>query len=377
LIDIAALRNTRIKFVQSAYVIFLNSENEGNPGKPVDTDELYDEDDGDRPSCSTEYFDQLWGFFSERIGEIREIISESAPAFEFKKIPAIDKAVLSLGIIEIFFVEKAPKIVINECLEISKQLKGEDTSKFINGALFKVFSRHIGLNEEEEKIFDIAHKLGFNFTKREPVVTAFVHRSALNESERYTESYDRLEFLGDSLISEIVSTYLFDNFDWNEGDLSKTKLNLVNGKTLAEVSKSTGLYSGAIISKGLDVSNTDSVAEDIFESFCAAVHIEFGEERLRSFIIKYLIEPNIDLAINDRNPKSELQNYCQQRYKITPTYKIISQDRDPITKREVFVSGVYLNDTLLSQSKANSTRVAENEAAAEAMSIVQDPEFKL
>jgi ribonuclease III len=320
------------------------------------------------------HLEKLWHALKNNFNDVLLTIQKSAPAFELQKIPSIDKSIITLGILEMFYFNKSPKIVINECLEIAKEFKGEDNPKFINGAMFKVFSVFLKLTPEEEEIFGLAHRLGFNFSKRYPLITAFVHRSILNESRHFNESYERLEFLGDSLITKIVSSYLFERYEKeNEGELTKTKLNLINGKTLSEVSREIGLSEHIIFGKGIDKAKTDSSStEDVFESFSAAIFLEFGEETLKKFLVEFLIEPRLEQASSEVNPKTQLQHICQGEFKITPSYRLISHDTLAENSQETFECGVFLGEKQLASAKGSNIKSAEMEAALKAVEILEN-----
>lgn len=180
--------------------------------------------------------------------------------------------------------------------------------------------------------------------------TAFVHRSYLNTGlpepqendcmALKTECNETYEFLGDTLLSGIVGTYLYDNYPKkDEGFLTKTKTKMVRGTTLGELSKRLGFGKWIIISKHVELEdgrNNIRILEDVFESFLAAIYLDTntnGEGYLivQKFVLgvfrKFINLKN--LVLYDDNYKDQLQHYFQREHGVYPIWTAINKKDTP------------------------------------------------
>jgi ribonuclease III len=196
-----------------------------------------------------------------------------------------------------------------------------------------------------QDIIDVMNKLNINEYKINNLSiyqTAYVHTSYTNLSdyrkykntnnsvELFNNSYETLEFLGDSILGSVVSSYLYKRYyvihNQNEGFLTKMKNNIVNGETLAKLSKLLGFEDFMIISKYIDDDcngrTNNNILEDIFEAFIGAIYLDNGYLSAETFILS-VIESYIDfgeLIITDKNYKDQLLRYYQNNYKESPKY---------------------------------------------------------
>lgn len=201
---------------------------------------------------------------------------------------------------------------------------------------------------------------------------ALTHRSYLNEVKEKIPSNERLEFLGDSILSFIVSSYLFEKYpDFNEGKLTNLRSLLVNTKMLANLAKDCDLGSGLRLSKGEEESggrNNPSLLADTFEAFLGALFLDSGLEEVKSFIFSTVI-PQADEFIQKnafKDPKSRLQEYIQSKKQGSPHYKVTNEE-GPAHARK-FTVGVYVNEELLGEGNGKSKQEAEEQAASAALS---------
>lgn len=206
-------------------------------------------------------------------------------------------------------------------------------------------------------------------------------------------SYERLEFLGDSLLGMIVASYLYDRFpDQNEGFLSKIRTKIVNGKMLGYLSDKIGFPKFAIISKQVEDANgriNYKIMEDIFEAFIGALYLDFqtsedtvkmpsninimpmsgaGYYIVESWII-YIIENYIDfseLIIVKNNYKDMLVSHMQHYLQDMPQFKELN-----VVTRDNFKIFTYCvkdrNGAIISTSTGKNKKDAENNAALEAL----------
>ena len=131
-------------------------------------------------------------------------------------------------------------------------------------------------------------KIGLKFKNSELLTQALVHRSYLNENKDFFESNERLEFLGDAVLSILTSEYLYKKFPkYPEGQLTNTRSVLVRGKTLAEVAKSLHLGEFLLMSRGERDSGgakNSAILADATEALIGAIYLDQGLEATRKFL---------------------------------------------------------------------------------------------
>ena len=220
--------------------------------------------------------------------------------------------------------------------------------------------------------------------------TAFVHQSYCtmknldfkNSNSKCPEdclplqdmSYERLEFLGDSILEMIVTSYLFERYpDQNEGFLSKLRTKIVNGKMLGFLSNKIGFNKFAIISKQVEESNGRNnykIMEDIFEAFIGALFLDTNNnyEIVNNWII-YILENYLDfseLIVSKTNYKDMLIYYMQHHLQDVP--KFLEIDITTKDSSKIFTYCIKnKNNTVIAKSTGNSKKEAENNTALEAL----------
>ena len=200
---------------------------------------------------------------------------------------------------------------------------------------------------------------------------AFIHRSFLNEAGPNLESNERLEFLGDSVLSFIISSYLFkQRLSDAEGDLTNLRSYIVKTKSLATAASALELGSYLKLSKGEELSggreNTQILA-NTFEALLGAIYLEHGLEEATRFINSHLL-PLFEEELKSGPPKdakSHLQELAQTKTKQSPKYKILGTTGPDHAKQ--FRVGVFLENKLIGEGEGSSKQVAEEAAAAKAL----------
>lgn len=209
------------------------------------------------------------------------------------------------------------------------------------------------------------------FKNKKLLSQAFTHRSYLNETKEQLSSNERLEFLGDSIISFVVSKYLYNKYpQFNEGVLTNIRSLMVNTKSLAEISKSLGFGDLLKLSKGEQVSmgrQNQSLLADVFESFVGALFLDRGIEEVITFLDKVLLKKSDEIVKNKsfKDPKSLLQEYVQSRRETSPVYKVLSEYGPAHNKK--FKIGVFVSAKLMGEGIGKSKREAEESAAQKAL----------
>ncbi|HKC14745.1 MAG TPA: ribonuclease III [Patescibacteria group bacterium] len=200
---------------------------------------------------------------------------------------------------------------------------------------------------------------------------AFVHRSYLNEAKIKEFSNERLEFLGDSILSFVVSNYLYITYpNFEEGILTNLRAQLVNTKSLGETAKELGFGELLILSKGEEESKgrqNQSILANVFEAFLGALFLDQGIEKVTEFIVETIISKAEKFVKSKsfKDPKSLLQEKVQSQKKTSPLYKVLGEEGPAHLK--IFTVGVFSKETLLAKGKGRSKHLAEQEAAKEAL----------
>ncbi|HZQ29562.1 MAG TPA: ribonuclease III [Patescibacteria group bacterium] len=196
---------------------------------------------------------------------------------------------------------------------------------------------------------------------------AFVHRSFLNESREKISSNERMEFLGDSILSFVVSKYLYEKYpDFEEGILTNLRALLVNTKSLAEIARELNFGKLLTLSKGEEESKgrqNQTILANCFEAFIGALFIDSGIDKVTDFISKALL-PKADEYVKSKSfkdPKSLLQEKVQAQKQASPLYKVL-EEKGP-AHAKTFKVGAYMGDELLGQGEGRSKQQAEEEAA--------------
>ena len=183
------------------------------------------------------------------------------------------------------------------------------------------------LSEEQERKLELAQQIiGYKFKEVSFLLSAITHPSAVEGLPR-RYSYERLEFLGDSVLGAIVATEAFNAYhDLDEGGLTRIKVALVSGSNLSEVSAQLGFADVIVFGSseaGTGRRGLHSALENVYEAIVAALFLDGGTETAREFVMRTLIpRMSADMAKEPENPKSALQEKLQEDG-ITPTYKLV------------------------------------------------------
>ncbi len=212
--------------------------------------------------------------------------------------------------------------------------------------------------------------IGYNFKNNALLNEALTHSSFVNGKQN---SNERLEFLGDSVLSVVVSRYLFESLDVPEGKLTKIRAKLVCEDSLYGFAKKIDL--GNFIRLGKGEENTGgrdrrSILADAFEAVIAAIYLDGGLEAARGFIMPFL--PSIELIKSGKlmfgDYKTILQEIIQQNPEEHVSYEI--SEEHGAAHNKTFTSNVLLNGQVIGTGTGNSKKEAEQAAAKEAISLM-------
>lgn len=210
--------------------------------------------------------------------------------------------------------------------------------------------------------------LGYEFKNKNLLTLALTHSSYANENK--AECNERMEFLGDSVLSIIVSDYLFLNMPKTaEGDLSKIRASLVCEASLSKIAKRIGLGKMLYLGKGEDANcgrERPSILSDAFEAVLAAIYIDGGLQSAQNWALSVMEEDLKGALLGKINKdyKTVLQEALAKKSK-TVTYKLVGQE-GPDHKKDFFVEAI-VDDKTFAKGEGFSKKDAEQSAAKNAL----------
>ena len=212
--------------------------------------------------------------------------------------------------------------------------------------------------------------INYKFEKKSYILEALTHSSYSNENKNYKFN-ERLEFLGDSVLSIVISDYLFKKEkNLPEGELTKLRANIVCEESLSEVAGQIHLGEYLLLGKGEEATggrDRISILADALEAIIAAIYLDGGLEEASKFIFRFMeeiIENSIEGKIF-RDYKTYLQEVLQSKGEQHIWYKLIEEKGPDHNKR--FVMEVGINDKVLGVGEGKSKKDAEQVAAKSAL----------
>ncbi len=213
--------------------------------------------------------------------------------------------------------------------------------------------------------------LSISFKNPKILEQAFYHRSYLNEVKLNIESNERLEFLGDSILSLCVSEFIFsERLQDAEGDLTNLRAYIVKTKSLAQAAEKLDLGSYLHLSKGEELGGgreNPQLLANTYEALLGAIYLDQGLENVRKVVkntLLSLFERELKLG-PPKDAKSSLQEIVQEKFRQSPNYKILKTKGPDHAKQ--FIVAVYLKGKLYGQGEGGSKQIAEEQAATEAL----------
>ena len=227
--------------------------------------------------------------------------------------------------------------------------------------------------EVTSNLENLEKNLGYKFKDTFLLVTAITHSSFANESKKELKNNERLEFLGDSVLSVIVSEYIFKNYpNLKEGKLSKLRASLVCEKTLCRFSKKLDVGSFLLLSHGernCDGANRESILADAFEAIIAAIYLDGGLNEARNFVLRFIkkeIDNKSNFLLNDY--KTILQEIVQKNKGETINYLLIEESGPAHDK--FFKMEARINSNKVGIGFGKSKKEAEQMAAREVLRLM-------
>lgn len=211
--------------------------------------------------------------------------------------------------------------------------------------------------------------LGISFKEIQYLITAFTHRSYLNEHRKtVSEHNERLEFLGDAVLELVVTEYLYGNYNEPEGILTNWRSALVRTESISAAASRLGFEPLLRLSRG-EKRGTDRARAQIlancFEAVIGAIYLDQGYEAAKGMIEKAILSTFADILASGSwlDPKSRMQEVAQSELGFTPVYKVVEEvgpDHD-----KIFTVAVLVDEKVYGSGKGPSKQAAQ-QAAAEA-----------
>lgn len=227
--------------------------------------------------------------------------------------------------------------------------------------------------EQRVKLQKAQEILDYHFKNESVLLAAITHPSA-TEGRSVKFSYERLEFLGDSILGAIVAEIAFDRYhDLDEGGLTRIKVSLVSGTSLSAVAAELGFADIIVFGSsetGTGKRGLHSALENVYEAIVAALFLDGGIDVAIAFVKRTLIpRMSLDMATEPENPKSALQEKLQEDG-ITPTYKLVETQGPPHDR--TFVAQVFAGVQGLARGVGRTKKEAESQAAKSTLARLGD-----
>lgn len=223
--------------------------------------------------------------------------------------------------------------------------------------------------EAEEKAALLEQKIGYVFKNKRLAADAITHSSFHNEHKHDGESNERLEFLGDSVLSLITCEYLYTHLSENEGVLTKLKAALVCEDSLYNFAKMKGIGECILFGKGERSSGVErrSTLADAVEAVLGAIYLDSGMKSAKDYILPYIISSagESDLL---HDWKTTLQEVIQKNRGELLSYDIIEESGPAHDKK--FVCQVRINSNIIAEGEGRSKKAAEQAAARSALALM-------
>lgn len=218
----------------------------------------------------------------------------------------------------------------------------------------------------------LEEKIKYSFKDRSLLIEALTHSSYAKQEKKAGKFNERMEFLGDAVVSIVSAEFLYNRFpDMPEGELSKLRSSLVCTASLSEFAKEISLGDFIFLGKGeenMKGRERPSTLENTFEALTAAIYLDGGLENARSFVTGFLEKSINTHHICFKDYKTLLQEIIQQNQGEVLNYLITGESGPDHDKR--FEAEVHLNSNVIGKGTGRSKKQAEQEAAKEALQLM-------
>lgn len=229
-----------------------------------------------------------------------------------------------------------------------------------------------GIEEMTKSIQQLQDTIGYKFHNPVFLEVALTHSSYANEVKHQLKYNERQEFLGDAVLSIIVSDYLFNNYTVPEGELTKLRAAIVCEKSLDVMANKIHLGEYLRLGRGEEMTGgrtRPSIIADAFEALIAAIYLDSGIESARAFVLPFVTEMlEHEDSLSFKDYKTILQEIIQQNPEEKLVYNLVGEKGPDHDKR--FVVDVMLNSNVIGKGEGRSKKNAEQMAAKEALELM-------
>jgi ribonuclease-3 len=228
------------------------------------------------------------------------------------------------------------------------------------------------MKEQRKLYLEFAkNNLNLEFNNIEILMTAFTHRSYVNEHKKSVKEHnERLEFLGDAVLELVVTDYLYSNHNEQEGILTNWRSALVRTESIGAAAQKLNFEPLLRLSRGEKRGSERArlqILANSYEAVIGAIYIDLGYEQASKFIEKTLLNTFAEILKSGSwlDPKSRYQEVIQSDEGFTPQYKVLVEDGPDHDK--VFTVGVFVNDELRAKGVGPSKQAAQVASAIKAL----------
>lgn len=214
--------------------------------------------------------------------------------------------------------------------------------------------------------------LNVRFKDQKLLQSALVHRSYINEHPRFELGHnERLEFLGDAVLELVVTEHLYNHYPNPEGELTNWRASLVNAKMLAEIATELEVNDFLYLSKGESKDTSakarNNILANTMEAIIGAMYLDQGYKVASQFVHRVVLVKLPDILEKHlyQDPKSRLQELAQEKFAVTPSYKVLKEE-GPDHDRQ-FVIGVFFGKNEVAKGEGSSKQEAQMAAAEAAL----------
>ena len=222
----------------------------------------------------------------------------------------------------------------------------------------------------------LIERLGVSLSDEKTLLQALTHRSYLNENPDFgLDHNERLEFLGDAVLELVVTDYLYQNYPLPEGELTNLRSAIVRGEMLSKIAFEMDIEPFLLLSRG-EKKDTGKARQYILanavEAIIGAIYKDQGYSAAKSVITTFIISKLPEVVEKGLyiDTKSKFQELAQDRFRITPVYKVLKESG--LDHEKQFVIGVFLHEKNMGEGSGSSKQEAQQQAAKQALANLEN-----
>jgi len=223
----------------------------------------------------------------------------------------------------------------------------------------------------DKDLTPLEKKLGVYFQNQQLLRQALVHRSYLNENPDFELDHnERLEFLGDAVLELVVTDHLYHHYDLPEGEMTNLRSAVVRGEMLSKIAHELDLDSFLLLSRGERKDEGKArqfILANAIEAVIGALYLDQGYDAAKKMIDTYIVSKLKEVEEQGLHidNKSRFQELAQDRFRITPSYRVLSESG--LDHEKQFVIGAFIGDKNYGEGRGSSKQEAQQNAARAAL----------